>query len=347
MVRRPIADEDDEADADLTAGDDTARISYTAVLLSQGRHRFYTLAMPSVVLAETCIVDPRFENPIDGFQRVLDKKRAQDIADYIDKGFGTIPGSIVLSAQAEAQLQDTRRTRTLRFQKSARAFLIIDGQHRVYGFKLAKVPLRVPVVIYNGLSRAEEARLFMDINTKQRPVPPELILDIKRLAETESDVEALLRDVYDSFNTEPGSPLLGLLSPSERQKGRLSRVTFNAALRAVWHAFSDSDALSVYEVFSAYIHAFVAGLREHGAAQNITNPTLFRAAALAFPDVAQRVSDRFDGEYTTGSFEKVLVPLFRNIRKSQLTKPGASYISLNEDFRRAMSAGFSLGRTAT
>ena len=148
-----------------------------------------------------------FENPIDGFQRVLDKKRAQDIADYIDKGFGTIPGSIVLSAQAEAQLQYTRRNSTLRFQKSARAFLIIDGQHRLR-FKLAKVPLRVPVVIYNGLSRAEEARLFMDINTKQRPVPPELILDIKRLAETESDVEALLRDVYDYSIRSQGARFL-------------------------------------------------------------------------------------------------------------------------------------------
>jgi hypothetical protein len=34
-------------------------VSYTAVLLTQGRHRFYTLAMPSEVLAATCMVDPR------------------------------------------------------------------------------------------------------------------------------------------------------------------------------------------------------------------------------------------------------------------------------------------------
>ncbi len=321
-------------------------VSYTAVLLSQGKHRFYTLAMPSRMLAETCMVDPRIENPIDGFQRLLDKKRAQEIADYIDSGFGTIPGSIVLSAQPEAKLKYIQRARTINFQRTARSFLIIDGQHRVYGFKLAKEPLRVPVVIYNGLNRSEEARLFMDINTKQRPVPPELILDIKRLAETETDVEALLRDAFDEFNSNSDSPLLGLLSPSNRQKGKLSRVTFNTAMRSVWNTLSDSDAQSVYAVFSSYLKAFLSGLRTLGAAGNITNPTMFRAATLAFPDVAQRVSDRFDGDYSAANFEKVLVPLFRNVKKSEFLRPGASHVTLHDSFRKAISAGFSLGKTA-
>ena len=77
-------------------------VSFAAHLITQGRHRFYTLTMPSDVLAETCVVDTREENPDDGFQRALDRKRAQEIADYIDIGFGTIPCSIVLSAQPEA-----------------------------------------------------------------------------------------------------------------------------------------------------------------------------------------------------------------------------------------------------
>lgn len=325
---------------------DSSEISYTAVLLTQGKHRFYTLAMPSQMLSETCVIDPRKENPIDGFQRVLELKRAQEIADYIDKGFGTIPGSIVLSAQPEAKLRYMQRARTINFQKTERSFLILDGQHRVYGFKLAKEPLRVPVVIYNGLSRAEEARLFMDINTKQRPVPPELILDIKRLAETETDVEALLRDVFDSFNTSVESPLLGLLSPAERQKGKLSRVTFNLAMRSIWNTFAESDFDSVFKVFGAYLQAFVSGLRQHGAESNITNPSIFRAAALIFPDAAQRVADRFDSNYKSDNFSQVLTPLFRNVKKSDFIKPGASHTALHAIFRKAISTGFTLGRAS-
>ncbi len=111
-------------------------VSYTAVLLSQGKHRFYTLAMPSEVLARCCIVEPRARNPKEGFQRLLDEKRAQDIADYIDTGFGTIPSSIILSAQPEAELQYVRTKRTVKFNVTPRSFLIIDGQHRVFGFSL-------------------------------------------------------------------------------------------------------------------------------------------------------------------------------------------------------------------
>jgi DGQHR domain-containing protein len=175
---------DDLMDEDIAETEEGGRISYTAVLLTQGEHRFYTLSMPSDVLAETCIVERRNEEPAAGFQRTLDRKRAEDIARYIDHGFGTIPGSIVLSAQPEAELQYRRSTRTLSFNRIPRAFLILDGQHRVYGFQLASSKLRVPVVIYNGLNRVAECRLFMDINTKQRPVPNELLLDIKRLADT-------------------------------------------------------------------------------------------------------------------------------------------------------------------
>ncbi len=263
------------------------RVSYTASLIRQGRHRFYTLSMPSEVLAETCVVDPRRENPIDGFQRVLEKRRAKEIADYIDSGFGTIPTSIVLSAQADARLEYLSAKRTLRFMKIPRAFLILDGQHRVYGFRLAKTSVRVPVVIYNGLSRTEECRLFMDINTKQRPVPTELLLDIKRLAETETNQEALFRDVFDLFEREPDSPLLGLLSPSEKQTGKISRVTFNAALKAIWETFVGSDARHVYDVLSAYLHACISGLRGRDAAESITNPALFKVLLLLFPTIAR------------------------------------------------------------
>ena len=206
---------------------------YAARLITQGAHRFFTLTLPSDLLAETCVVDTREGNPIDGFQRVLDEKRAQDIADYIDNGFGTIPCSIVLSAQPKAQLHYTSENQTINFKRVPGAFLILDGQHRVFGFHLAKAKLRVPVVIYNNLKKSEEARLFIDINTKQRPVPNELLLDIKRLAETETEVESLSRDVFDLFSEKEDSPLRGLMSPSSRSRGKLSRVTFNTALKPI------------------------------------------------------------------------------------------------------------------
>lgn len=348
MKRLPLVEPDfDERsdDSDIPGRGNT--ISYTASLLIQGDHRFFTLSMPSDVLAETCFVDRRDENPERGFQRFLDKRRAEEIAEYIDKGFGTIPSSIVLSAQPEAELRYSRRTRTLSFKNDRHAFLILDGQHRVFGFRLAKARLRVPVVIYNGLKKVDEVRLFMDINTKQRPVPNELLLDIKRMAETESDQEALLRDVFDLFQNDPTSPLLGLLSPSERKKKRISRVTFNAALKPIWRTFSDSEATEVYGVLSAYLNAWTPGLQAYGAWDNITNPTLFRAIMLLFPTVAERCADRHGSDFTANNFSEILRPFFARLRKIDVQKPGTSHVALHDIFRRALQSGFSISRGRT
>lgn len=343
-ARIRVAEPTEEAQTDAAETEQEGRISYTASLITQGSHRFYTLSMPSDVLAETCIVEPRNEDPAEGFQRALDRKRAEEIARYIDSGFGTIPSSIVLSAQSEADLQYYRPNRTLNFAKNPRAFLILDGQHRVFGFRLAKSKLRVPVVIYNKLNRTEECRLFMDINTKQRPVPNELLLDIKRLSATESSSEALMRDVFDLFNDDPTSPLLGLMSPSEKRKGKISRVTFNASLKPIAESFADADASYVYQVMSAYLHSCLSELRAMELQSAITNSTVFRALMLLFPAVAERVSDRHEGDYSSANFSEILAPLFSRTKRDDLEKPGTSPNALNEQFQKALRAGFTIGR---
>ena len=80
---------------------ETTTIS-TVSLITQGKHKFYSFTMESDILAKVCFVISRDEDPTTGFQRNLDERRAREIADYIDNGLGTIPSSIVLSAQKEA-----------------------------------------------------------------------------------------------------------------------------------------------------------------------------------------------------------------------------------------------------
>jgi len=285
------------------------------------------------------MVDTRDENPVDGFQRVLEEKRAIEIAQYIDAG-GTIPSSIVLSAQPEAQLRYERKKRSITFAVTPKSFLILDGQHRVYGFSKAKTSLRVPVVIYNNLSRAEECRLFIDINTKQRPVPSELLLDIKRLAETENDSESFCRDVFDLFSTEASSPLLGLMSASSKAKGKISRVTFNSALKFVLNTFEESTPRQAYEILAAYVQAFLYGLKAADSAERLVNPTMFKALMFLFPDVAQRVADRHGRDYSTQHFHEVLEPFFKRVKRSDLKNPGSSHVALHETFQKVLRQQF-------
>jgi DGQHR domain-containing protein len=298
--------------------------------------------MPSDVLAETCFVSYRDEDPKVGFQRHLDSERAQSIADYIDSGIGTIPTSIILSAQPEAELRDIGKGKTIEFTKTEKAFLILDGQHRVFGFSKAKTRiLRVPVVIYNGLSRKQESRLFIDINTKQRPVPNELLLDIKKLAEYETDTEQILGELFDFFDKDNKSPLLGFMNPTARERGKISRVTFNAALKPLVSIFTTSSTEESFLDLSDYLTAIIDGGKGLKISEQITKPQVFRAVMALFVEVAQKVQDRHGKDYSVSNFSEAMKPMFGRLKKS-LWDNTSSYLALHEQMVHALKTSFTL-----
>ena len=190
------------------------RSSFQAIPLTQNEHRFYFCTIPVDELFPYCFVARRQEDAASGFQRSLSLDRANDIAQYLSAGKGSIPTNVVLSAQAEAALKYSSSSKVLSFFKVERAFLVLDGQHRLWGYSKCSKKHRVPVAIYQNLSRAEEAKLFVDINTNQRGVPAALLLDIKQLAEIETAKESILRSLFDRLNTDAKSAMLGRLSPS-------------------------------------------------------------------------------------------------------------------------------------
>ena len=97
---------------------------FSVSTVSQGNYRFYTLSMPTDVLTNTTFVSSRDEDPKLGFQRLLDRKRAQQIADYVDEGHGTIPTSIILSAQPDANFRIIGEGKTAEFKSTNKAFLM-------------------------------------------------------------------------------------------------------------------------------------------------------------------------------------------------------------------------------
>jgi DGQHR domain-containing protein len=316
------------------------KLSFTANLITQGKHKFYSLTLPSEILAKTCFVSARYEDPIEGFQRTLDNDKAHKIAEYIDKG-GTIPTAIILSAQPDTDFEYNSKNKTIDFKDIKKGFLIIDGQHRVYGFSLAKTSVRVPVIIYNSLSRKDETRLFIDINTKQRPVPNELLLDIKALAEYENESESYLRIIYDSFKDNPSSALYGKLSSAEKAKDKITRVTFNAAVKPLGIIFGEKEASDVYDILNAFLKAIEVGLKSKGMDEKIVNPYVFRAIISIFPDVAGKVKDRYD-DYTMENFYHSLTYFFENISATKISKKHQGHRELTDHFLMCLKKDFTL-----
>ena len=283
------------------------RASYRALLITQNGRRFYFATIPVEQLFPFCFVARRNENPNQGFQRALSEARADDIAQYLAKGDGSIPSNIVLSAQNGTDLRYSARAGSISFTPQQSAFLVLDGQHRLWGYQKCSIKHRVPVAIYSGLSRAEEARLFIDINTTQRGVPAALLLDIKQLAEIESQKEGLLRDLFDRLQKDSNSPLAGKLSAASSLTGRISRVTFNKALSAALSTgvLLDAQPESRYRLILNYLNAFDAELPHN---QLLLRSAYFEAMFEVLDEVV-RNSMALHSNAKQDSLQKVVRPL--------------------------------------
>jgi DGQHR domain-containing protein len=315
---------------------------YSISQVTQGNHKFYTCTIPSDVLARCCFVSTRDDDPKMGFQRMLDKRRAVEISMYIDLGFGTIPSSIILSAQLEAGLRIIGKGKTLEFIEHPKAFLILDGQHRVYGFSLSKSTLRVPVVIYNDLSRRDESRLFIDINSKQRGVPNELLLDIKQLAEYEDNDEQIMREVFDLFQESADSAFLNSFSSSSRAKKKITRVTFNSSLKPILQIFRGKSSETIYEIINNYFVAFKAGLSEIGCTDKLLSAIVFRGVMGFFPMAASKLKDRYGSDYSSDNFYEIMEGMFSKLKPSRFKSPGTSYKNIVEYLEMNIKSEFTL-----
>ena len=117
---------------------------------------------------------------------------------------------------------------------------------------LDEIKLRVPVVIFTDLSPVHEAKIFIDVNTQQKPVPKELLLDIKKLAATETSDEALLDVIFTLFEEQNDSCLKNKLSRFEKQRSKLSKVTFYEAFKPLLKSFNIDNPENLYGIINAY-----------------------------------------------------------------------------------------------
>lgn len=317
------------------------RVSFAALLVTQGSHKFYVVAVPSKTLGETSFVITRRDDPEEGFQRRLDRRRIEEIAEYIDKGLGSVPTAIVVSAQEEANLVYSSKKKTLSFDITPQAFLIIDGQHRVGGFKESISEIRVPVVIYEGLTRVEEAQLFIDINDSQQPVPKDLLLDVKHLLQTETDEEQQCTKLFLLFNTRADSVLNGRLGVADADRGLLSRVHFNQSVSPVLReSLSALSSQEAFQTMNDYLTAVRDVLERIGIdpPSTITRPIVFRALMAVLPKVIDKVVFK-DSAITLDGYRDALSPLKDNLQARSLTHPPRSYKALAEKLLEGMSRG--------
>lgn len=264
-----------------------ARVSINALTCEQNGKTFIVTTMSSKYLKKMCIVSRKKEDSIKGFQRLLNKKRAKQIATYLDVDKGIIPSALIVSAQDNAKLRYNEGK--LSFEVAKESLLVIDGQHRLFGLMESEFEYEIPVIIFDSLKSGEEVKLFIDINTTQKGVPTALILDIKNQAGTETKLEERQRNLFDKLNGD--SVLAGLLLANESKVGKISRTVFNSYTEEIFRngPVSDMSDEIIYKTVKNYLEAVDRIFKEtENPNARINKTIIFKAIMVIFNEACEK-----------------------------------------------------------
>lgn len=268
-------------------GNTMTRVELMSIECTQNNQKFYMTVMNSDILKRMCFITRREENQEEGFQRLLNEARAKEIQKYLDIEKGIIPSPIILSAQSCIDLKYTEGK--ISFVENEKGYLVIDGQHRLYGLIKSLKNYEVPVVIFEGLKKVKEVNLFIDINTTQKGVSPALLIDLKKMANKENDIESKQRELFDYLNSVP--PLAGLLSPSKSVVGKISRKAFNEATLKIFDStyFANTSIETIEKAVVNYLTAvdniFVMSKSKEA---RLNKAVIFKAIFNIFNEVIQK-----------------------------------------------------------
>jgi DNA sulfur modification protein DndB len=157
-------------------------IRVPAIKCKMGKFNCYTFSISPEYLLKISYVSHRSKgraSDVDTYQRMLKKGRLTKIREYISED-GIFPTNIVINLDKnrltfERTHQDSSDLENgvsgwLDIRPAYKSAWIIDGQHRLFAYsgheRAAKSHLAV--LAFEGLVPSEQARLFIDINAKQK-----------------------------------------------------------------------------------------------------------------------------------------------------------------------------------
>jgi DGQHR domain-containing protein len=153
------------------------RHTSTPFIEYQSSPKIYLAKFPGRWLLAHCKASWRSKDPDRGFQRIVKEKRARSIAaEVLDKG-RVFPNAIVLATDVDEFPSDESGLQI----SDDTTFLVVDGQHRLWAQKFSEEESTYSAIVHMGLTEVEMARLFLEINDKQKRVPASLRWDLYRL----------------------------------------------------------------------------------------------------------------------------------------------------------------------
>lgn len=162
---------------------------FAAFRFVQGSRTLYVFApsagdLLKLVSVDTWDPEKTDADPEQGYQREPARARCIAMARYLTGQHPVVPLTILVSARKALKFEETdEHAGTLTIPPGALPLYLVDGQHRLCGFKylmneMARpefVDFKLPVTIVEGLSKFDEMMQFYVINTTQKGIRTDLV----------------------------------------------------------------------------------------------------------------------------------------------------------------------------
>ena len=254
----------------------------------------YSFNMPVRQLGQISYIAIRGkDNEPGAVQRVLNPRRISSIRDYILAG-NTFFNSFILN-WSETNVNPTISKTKIQIPLSPSAAQMIDGQHRLAGLKAAMETddevgdRHMLVTLCLGLDTPQAARIFLNINAEQRPVPKSLIFDLfGEMVDDENHSVNRATDIAREVNDDPDCALYRLMKfpGNPRGVGSIELSSFVSAFKehlkpsGTFYTFKINDFSNQKKVIDNFYRVLRAAYEKEQLWANRSQNPFLRAAGF-------------------------------------------------------------------
>lgn len=230
-------------------------IRIPAIRTKMGGYNCYAFSVSPDYLLKISYISHRSKgkaSDVTTYQRMVSKSRLNRIREYIQED-GIFPTNIVVNLEKkrlsfERVHQDTDKQFDpdkgllgwLDIKPAYKSAWIIDGQHRLYAYsghqKASKSLLSV--LAFEGLLPSMQAKLFIDINAKQKSVRQSLLEELYAELHWDSEhpqerVQAIISKSIQDLGVDPESPIFRRIQTADIVKDKTCCITLTSLYSSI------------------------------------------------------------------------------------------------------------------
>ncbi len=223
-----------------------------AIKTRMGGFNCYSFSITPEYLLKISYVSHRSKgkrSDVSTYQRMLKKGRLNKIREYITEN-GIFPTNIVVNIDKnrlqferihqEGDAEDSGVAGWLSIRPTYKSAWIIDGQHRLFAYSGHEMAAksRLSVLAFDGLAPSEQARLFIDINAKQKSVKQSLLQELYAELHWDADddsirTRAIISKAIQDMDKDPESPLFQRIQTADVGKDAIRCISLASLYGAI------------------------------------------------------------------------------------------------------------------